>query len=276
MKYSRFEWLTLGVGAVAVLGTVAFALQPRPDWVELLAQLLLLPVLFGAVHWGRRGGLIAALGATLAYVALRLPSVVAVGLQSEVLELIIIRVVTYGFVGVIGGELCGRIKYFFARLEDSCSIDEHTRVYNQRFITQMLSNSLAEAARYGTVFSIALVELAPCLTAELRQSRVRHLVRAVADHIRNDVRLVDDVGRLDDGRFVLVLPHTPKDGAVVAATRVRIGVRDLLGAKDDSVRATVLCTTDDVSEIQALVDAIRTEPATVAPVQDRRTPAPAR
>jgi GGDEF domain-containing protein len=274
VKYSRFEWLTISVGGVAVLATVVFALRPRPDLIELAAQLLLMPVLVGAVHWGRKGGLIGALAATLAYVALRLPSVVSVGLQADVLQLIVIRTVTYGFVGIIGGELCGRIKYFFARLEDSCSIDEHSRVYNQRFIAQSLSNHLGESARYGTVFSIAIIELASRLTADLRPSRVRSLVRSVADHMRNDVRLVDDVGRLDDGRFVLLFPHTPKDGAVVAATRVRAGVRDVLGAKDESVVLSIMGSIEDSADIQVLLDTIRVKDP--EPVQaERRDPAPA-
>jgi GGDEF domain-containing protein len=273
VKYSRFEWLTIAVGGVAILATAAVALQPRPDWTEIAAQLLLLPVLISAVHWGRKGGLVGALAATLAYLMLRLPSIVSVGLGPDVLQLVLIRTVTYGFVGIIGGEMCGRIKYFFARLEDSCSIDEHARVYNQRFIAQLLSTHLGEAARYGAVFSIAIIELAPSLTAELRVSRVRTLVRAVADHIRNDVRLVDDVGRLDDGRFVLVFPHTPKDGAVVAATRVRMGVRDVLGAKDESVTCTVSSSAEDGAELRALLDGIRPEEPAVQ--VDRRTPAQA-
>lgn len=258
MKYSRFELLTISVGAVAVLGTVAFALQPRPDWIELVAQLLLLVVLAGAVHWGRKGGLVAALAATLVYIILRLPSITRVGLEAEVLELVLIRTAAFGFIGIIGGEICGRIKYFFARLEDSLSIDEHSRVYNQRFVAQMLANSLASATRYGTRFSIAIVELAPSLMAELRPSRRQSLVRAVASHIRNDVRLIDDVGRLDDGRFVLVFPHTPKDGAQVAASRARTGVRDVLGAKDDSVTVAVYGSDEDAGTIGALVDSIST------------------
>jgi GGDEF domain-containing protein len=271
VKYSHFEALAVGVGAVTVLATVFLALQPQPDWTEIAAQLLLLPVLVGAVHWGRRGGLVAALGATLAYLILRMPNIVLSGLEADVLQLVLIRTVTYGFVGIVGGELCGRIKYFFAKLEDSLSIDEHSRVYNQRFVAQLLGNSLGEASRYGTVFSIALVEMAPTLTADLRPARVRSLVRAAADYIRNDVRLVDDVGRLDDGRFVLVFPHTPRDGAQIATRRVRSGVRDVLGAKDDSVAARVMGSVEDRADIQALLDAISPQPE-AEPQLERRVP----
>jgi len=72
-----------------------------------------------------------------------------------------------------------------------------------------------------------------------------------------------------------VLPHTPKAGATVAATRVRIGVRDVLGAKDDSVRMEVFCTTEETTEIETLVRSIRPEPAVHTPAVDRRAPSPA-
>jgi GGDEF domain-containing protein len=265
VKYSQFEWLTVGIGTVAIAGTVVSALVPRPDWIELVAQLLLLAVLVGAVHWGRNGGLVSALGATLVYLAMRLPNVVSGGSEAEVLQLLLVRSATFGLIGIVGGEICGRIKYFFARLEDSCSIDENSRVYNQRFVAQLLDNSLGSAERYGTQFSIVLLALAPVLTDGLRPARVRTLVRSVANHIRNDVRMIDDVGRLADGRFVLVLPHTPKQGAAIAGARVRAGVRELVGAKDESVTAIVYGSADDAAAIRALVDSLQ-------PADDRRVP----
>jgi GGDEF domain-containing protein len=259
VKYSRFEWLTISVGAVAIGGTVMSALMPHPDWIELIAQLLLLGVLVGAVHWGRNGGLVSALGATLVYLAMRLPNIVAGGSEADVLRLLLVRGATFGLVGIVGGEVCGRIKYFFARIDDSCSIDESSRVYNQRFVAQLLDSSLGSADRYGTEFSIVVLTLAPVLTDGLRPARVKTLVRSVANHVRNDVRMIDDVGRLDDGRFVMVLPHTPKDGATIAAARVRAGVRELVGAKDESVIALVYGSADDASAIRTLADSIRAD-----------------
>ncbi|MDO8963796.1 MAG: diguanylate cyclase [Coriobacteriia bacterium] len=266
MKYARFEQLTIGVGAAAILATIVMALRPSPDITELIAQVLLLIVLVGAVHWGRKGGLIAAIGATIAYMLMRVQYMDS-GATSDIIQLVLVRSATYGLVGIVGGELCGRIKYFFARLEDSCSIDEHSRVYNQKFFGSLMRNSFSSFQRYQTPFSIVVIEMAPCLTSDLRPSRAGALVRAVADHIRNDVRLVDDVGRLDDGRFILLLPHTPKDGAHVASARVRAGVRDVLGAKDDSITARVLSATEDLAELGQLLDEIAPIDATDAATQ---------
>jgi len=52
-------------------------------------------------------------------------------------------------------------------------------------------------------------------------------------------------------------------------------VRDVLGAKDDSVRMEVFCTTEETTEIETLVRSIRPEPAVHTPAVDRRAPSPA-
>ena len=258
MKYSRFELLVLGVGVIAVAGTIAFSLTSRPDGVEVLAQLLLLVALTGAVHWGRSGGLVGAVVAFLIYLLARLPLILASGWTTGTMELVLVHGVTYGFIGIVGGELCGRLKYFFARSSESPSIDECSRVYNQQFMAQLLATALGGFDRYQAPFSVVVLRLAPAVTSELRVRKASSLVRAVANHLRNDVRMIDDVGRLDDGTFVLLLPHTPKPGAAVAAERVRVGVRDIVGAKDDSVTVHILGAAEDT-------DALRTMLAGVTP-----------
>ena len=256
MKYSRFERLALAVGAVAILGTILASYGSQPMLEEIVAQLLLLVVLIAAVHWGRNGGFLAAVAAIVVYLAMRAPLLVGEGLTPDMLYLVLVRTAAYGVVGILGGELCGRIKYLLARLEGGTNVDEETRLYNQAYFGRLLEANLGIHARYKTPFSIVLVTLAPALTSELKPSRRRSLLRAAANHIRNDVRLVDDVARLDDGTFVMVLPQTPRSGGSVAAGRVREGLRELLGAKDESVVARVLGVPEDLSELNSLRDSI--------------------
>ncbi len=253
MKYSKFEWLVLGIGGTAIVGTVAATYKSRPVPEEIAGQIMLLGVLIGAVHWGRRGGFLTAALATVLYTLLRVPLVVAEhGATSEVVVMVLTRAATFAVVGVLGGELCSRIQYIFARLEDATSIDEWTNVYNQRFITRTLASMLGQHTRYGTPFSVLLLSIADSLVAELRPSRQRKVLRGVASHIRNDVRLVDEVGRLEDGRFLIVLPHTPHEGALVAGDRLRRGVQDLLGAKAESVSVEVMAAPDALLGLQEL------------------------
>jgi GGDEF domain-containing protein len=263
VKYERFELLAIGAGGLAVLATVVMSLQPQPDVIEIIAQVFLLAVLIGAVHWGRKGGMVAGLAAMLAYILMRTPFLIDPAMSSSVLRLVLVRMGAYGLIGIVGGEVCGRIKYFFVRLEDSLAIDEQSRVYNQRFVAQLIRSSMNSFERYGAPFSLVVLTMAPALTAELRPTKVALLVRTVANAIRNDIRLVDEVGRLDDGRFLLLLPHTPKTGAEVAAERVRGAVRDTVGAKDGSVTVQVMGATEDGEAIHALLDVLA-PPAVVA------------
>ncbi len=264
MKYSRFELLVLVVGISAVVGSIVLGSSGTLIAEEVAAQALLLGVLFIAVHWGRNGGFWAAVVASLAYLSLRLPLVISEGVTTELVSLVLVRVLSYGLIGVVGGELCSRIKYVFAKLESSSSIDDWSQLFNQRILIRSMETACGQFTRYETPYSVVFVELAPSLTSDLRVSKQRTLIRSVADHIRGDVRLVDEAGRLDDGRFLIVLPQTPQDGARIVADRIRRGVCNLLGSKDESVNVTALSAPENAAN---LVE-IRTSLA--AETEDRR------
>jgi len=264
VKYSRFEMLIMVLGSAVIMGSVFLPSAGTLLIQEVIAQLLIVAVLFSAVHWGRNGGFIAAVAATLAYVILRMPLMNDQGLTSAIIGMIVTRTITYGAVGIVGGEICGRIKYFFARIQGSPLIDDATQVYNGVYCGQAIKSGIAEFRRYKTPFSIAVISLSPTLISDLRPARQRSVLRTAATHIRNDVRLVDDVGHLGDGDFMLLLPHTPGDGARIAADRVRRTTRDLMGAKDESVSARVLTLPDDIEELCNLgreLDPVRPDPS---------------
>ncbi|MDP2182947.1 MAG: hypothetical protein Q8K99_10325 [Actinomycetota bacterium] len=257
MKYSRFEALVLVVGVGAVAGSILFSFDGVPVAEEVFAQVLLLGVLLGAVHWGRSGGSLAALAAAALYIVMRLPLVLsAQGLSLDIATLVIVRILTYGLIGIVGGELCTRIKYIFARLERSSSIDDWSQVYNQRFILRTLTAAGGQYARYDTPYTVVLIKVAPAIMDGLRVSKQRSLVRGIASHIRGDIRLVDEAGRLEDGTFIAVLPHTPKAGGAVVAERLRAGVMRVLGAREESVTATLLGAPEDSQELDVLRESL--------------------
>jgi len=249
VKYSRFEMLIMILGGTVIIGSMFLPSSGTLLIREVIAQFLMVAVLFAAVHWGRNGGFIAAVFATLIYVLLRIPLMNEQGLTSPLIGMIVTRTLTYGVIGVVGGEICSRIKYFFARIQGSPLLDEATQVYNSVFCGQAIKSGIGEFRRYKTPFSVAMITVSPALTAGLRPARQRALLRTVASHIRNDVRLVDDVGHLGDGEFMMLLPHTSGEGATIAADRVRANVRDLLGARDESVAMRALALPEDAEEL---------------------------
>lgn len=270
MTYKVFERLTLAVTGIAIAGTILVSLIGDPIIEEIVAQILLFVVIIGAIHFGRNGGFIAAALATLAYVLMRVPLLTGAETATPAFQMIAVRAASFGLIGVVGGELVSRVKYVLSELGHGDSLDHMTRVYNERFIACQLKKGIGEFDRYGTEISVLQVSLEPALFLPLRKSAQRNILRKVATHLRNDVRLVDDVGRLEDGRFLVVLPNTPRVGADIAGERVRLALRDLLGAKDESVAVKAFGTPDDVCDLRALLGSLRTvKPSPVCPEPER-------
>ncbi len=262
MRYTRFEWLVIGVGGAAIAGSTLFSFGAAPMIQEIVAQFLLFAVLAAAVHWGRKGGFYAALAASTIYLVLRIPLVLdEQTLYLDVAALLVLRVLSYGLVGILGGELCGRIKYVFARFEDSESIDEWSHVYNQRFTLRALDNVLGQYSRYETPFSVVIINISQRVLDGLQSAKQQSIVRGLANNLRNDIRLVDEIGRLDDGRFLIVLPQTPRDGGKVVADRLKQGSCRFLGAKDESISVTALGAPEDLARLTTFRDSLVQEPA---------------
>lgn len=263
MQYDRFEKLVLLVGGTAIAGAFAVSSSDGlPGIAELAAQAMLLFVLFAAARWGRRGGLAAAILVSAVYVVVRIPALMT-GAEVEVeatLFTIVARLGAFGLVGVVGGELCTRVRYLLAGMEGGTAIDDWSRVFNQRHLAHELTKARSRFGRYGEEFSIVVVTLSPSLFAGLRPARQRTVVRAAADVLRTGVRLVDEVARLSDGRFVVLLPHTPRAGADVVASRVAAGLRKALGARDESVRVDTFSATGELAQIDGLLGSLVEEP----------------
>jgi GGDEF domain-containing protein len=259
MNYARFERLAIGVGAATILSSVLVSMATTgwSGWLDLLGQLLLLPVLVVAVHFGRKPGLLAALLASAVFIILKIPLLAAPeGIAPKDLAMIAITIGAFGLVGIVGGDICGRIKYFFARYDQSATIDDWSHVYNQRRASELLENARERHSRYGEPFSVVVVSDTPSVLSGLRPTRQRALVRGVASYLSGDVRMIDEVARLDDGRFLVILPHTGREGGLVVAERLVEGVRQTLGAAEDAVSARCLSASEDELELRSLAASI--------------------
>jgi GGDEF domain-containing protein len=254
MDYARFERLIVGVGAAAIVASAALSLVPGPDVVELIAQLLLLSVLVGAVQWGRRGGTVAAVASIVVYAVMRVPVIASGGLTADMVRLIALRAVSYGLLGIVGGEACTRIKYALARAQDSCAIDESTRLYTPRYLGRLLEMSIASYRRYGVKFSVIVIALSETALGGATHTKPGARVRAIAVQIRSDLRLVDEVGRLPAGAFVAILPQTTLQGADIVAARLRGMLGEYFDIGEGDIDMRVLSALDHIEAIQALAD----------------------
>ena len=257
MKYTRFEELVLVIGGVTILGSIAVSYSGGPpELIAVTAQLMLFGVLVAAVRFGRRGGLIAAVVAAIVYTLLRFDTFILLETSYSALFVLTAHLIAFGVVGVGVGEMCSQAKYRLTTLEGASAVDEWSRVFNQRWAHRALDAARSRYRRYNEPFSVVIVSVAHRVFDGLAPSRHRTVVRGMADHIRADVRVVDEVARLDNGLFLVLLPHTPKSGGEVAARRLTKGTVSILGARNESVSVRLLSVPDDAAAIDAFINSI--------------------
>ncbi len=254
MHISKFERLVLLLGASIVFATLAFTFTGNgPETAESVALIMLFIVLAVAVRYGRRGGLVAAVIASGVYILMRAPLLSSGPLSPAALTMVLAQLAAFGLVGIVGGELCARINYLIADLNDGSAIDEWSRVYNQKHAAASLTRALARFTRYGEEFSLLVVTLSDAVFADYSPAAKRKIIRGLANHIRTDVRVVDEVARLDDGRFAVMLPHTPKAGGEVVRARLTGGLQSALGSRDNTVKVVCLSVPDDDVSLTSLL-----------------------
>jgi len=270
VEYPRFERLVIGsVALLVILTLAASSLNGGVDVAELIGQLAVIVIAAVAVHWGRKAGTIAALSACLLYLAMRLPMLGA-GISSASFLLVLTRFAGYCLIGIVGGEIFGRVKYVLPAPGGSDSIDEWSGVYNQRHIAVAVEQAVERHMRYHETFSIIIISVAPSMTAPLRPEKLRSVIRTIARFLRHDVRMIDDVARIHDGRFVVLLPHTPGAAAPLVADRLAAGLCQALDAKSDCITTTCLAAAKDAVAIQEFLASVSPtvdEPVRLADVQ---------
>lgn len=264
MDYARFERLTIGVGAAAIVGTATISLSVGAGPIELVAQLLLLAVLFGAVRWGLRGGAIAAVAALAAYAAIKTIAASGNFSNPDLLRLLALHGAMYALVGIAGGEACSRMKSLFARAHDARAIDDASTAYTPQFIARLLKEAVATYQRYTLTFSVLVVSVDGRATSGMGAAEASGVARTIAIRLRRGLRLVDEVGRLPWGAFVIVLPQTGRSGAEIAGDRLRADLRETLRIEDAAITVRTLTAADDIDDISALAE--EADPQTSAAV----------
>jgi diguanylate cyclase (GGDEF)-like protein len=135
------------------------------------------------------------------------------------------------------------LKNLLAEKERLSITDELTSLRNRRYVLQFLEPELARAKRYNTHLSLVMLDL-----DQFKQinDSYGHLLgdeslRVVSGILKREVRESDVVARYGGDEFMLVLPQTNLQQALVLAERVRsqIAERSLKTPDDEILSLTV-------------------------------------
>ncbi|SMF49747.1 GGDEF domain-containing response regulator [Pseudobacteriovorax antillogorgiicola] len=110
-----------------------------------------------------------------------------------------------------------------SRLTRLSNTDHLTGLYNMRYINQQLEQEFRRAKRYGTFFSVIMIDIDHFKTVndDCDHLMGSFVISELGRQIRRVTRDVDFAGRYGGDEFIILLPETNAEGAHQVAMRLR-------------------------------------------------------
>ena len=122
-----------------------------------------------------------------------------------------------------------RLAELNAELEASATTDGLTQLANRRHLDRRLAEEVERAHRYDAPLSVLLfdVDHFKRVNDEHGHAAGDAVLRALGQHLRDSVRIMDLTARYGGEELVVLAPSTPADSARVLAERLRVGIAAL-------------------------------------------------
>jgi diguanylate cyclase (GGDEF)-like protein len=164
-------------------------------------------------------------------------------------------------VAYVTSMLASDIKSAKNKITVMSQLDELTGLLNMRAFNTILEKEIAAAARYNTPYTVLMIDV-----DELKQindhfghSAGSRMVRVVASSLKNCVRNSDVLARYGGDEFVVLMPQTSTENALVAAERIRAAIDntsfDMSGSRiTATVSIGIASYPDGVGEAEAVLE----------------------
>ena len=114
------------------------------------------------------------------------------------------------------------------RYEELSVIDDLTQLHNRRFFFPEARAALARSLRYELPYSILLLDIDhfKAVNDNFGHATGDVVLQQVASTIRAQTREGDILARFGGEEFIVALPNTDRDGAMLLAERIRLAVKE--------------------------------------------------
>jgi diguanylate cyclase (GGDEF)-like protein len=132
---------------------------------------------------------------------------------------VIVTILVIGLVVIV-------VNLYISKLEETANRDELTGLYNRRKMDEILSREIAFSKRYGEPLSLMMMDIDyfKSVNDSYGHHAGDHYLVEFAKVLREEVRLVDYVGRWGGEEFIILLPKTNVEQAKGLAERLRYAV----------------------------------------------------
>jgi two-component system, cell cycle response regulator len=105
-------------------------------------------------------------------------------------------------------------------------IDALTEIHNKRYLMEFLDRELARSGRYSRPLSLVMLDIDRfrVINESLGHLGGDFTLRELAARIKGNIRKEELYARYGGEEFAVVLPETPREGAVILSERLRVAV----------------------------------------------------
>lgn len=129
----------------------------------------------------------------------------------------------------------------YQKFQHQSVTDGLTGLYNHRYFKEQIEIELGRAQRYDHSLSILFVDLDNFkeINDTYGHQTGNDMLRKISHFIKQAVRLTDTVFRYGGDEFVVILPETHKEGALIVGERIRKGMAENVISAENPVNVSL-------------------------------------